>query len=160
MIDWPLFALFLATAFAAGSMGAFFTPGLWYERLDKPGWTPPNWLFPIAWFALFVSMSYAAMRVAVADAPGVVVALGVWGLQITLNAVWSPVFFGLRRLGPALLMLSLLWLAVVAMGLAFWRVDPVAGYLIVPYVVWTSYAFALNLSLWRRNPFAAEIPGD
>jgi tryptophan-rich sensory protein len=159
MIDWPLFAVFLATAFAAGSTGAFFSPGSWYERLSKPVWTPPNWLFPMAWFVLYISMAYAAMRVALSDHPEMNLALAIWGLQIVFNTLWSPVFFGLHRLFPALIVLFGMWASVLAMVIAFWRVDPVAGALVAPYLVWTSYAFALNFSIWRRNPDAAQMAG-
>lgn len=158
-IDWPLFALFLLTAFAAGSTGAFFSPGSWYQRLSKPVWTPPNWLFPLAWLVLYVSMAYAATRVAMSGHPAVVYALAIWGLQIVFNTLWSPVFFGLHKLGPALVVLFGMWASVLTMVIAFWRIDLYAGLLVAPYLVWTSYAFALNFSIWRRNPFAAEMAG-
>nr|WP_132952869.1 TspO/MBR family protein [Rhodovulum bhavnagarense] len=159
-MDWPLFALFVTTAFAAGSTGAFFSPGRWYANLDKPGWTPPNWLFPLAWFVLYLSMAYAATRVAISGHPEVIYALAIWGLQIVFNTLWSPVFFGLHRLLPALVVLFGMWASVLAMAVAFWRIDLVAGLLVAPYVVWTSYAFALNFSIWRRNPDAAQMAGS
>ncbi|RSK33045.1 tryptophan-rich sensory protein [Rhodovulum iodosum] len=152
-----LFALFMGTAMAAGSTGAFFSPGSWYDRLDKPGWTPPNWLFPLAWLVLYIAMAVAATRVAVSGHPGVIYALAIWGLQIVFNTLWSPVFFGLHRLGPALVVLLGMWASVLAMVVAFWRVDLTAGLLVAPYLVWTSYAFALNFVIWRRNPGASEM---
>ncbi|MBK5933442.1 sensory protein TspO [Rhodovulum imhoffii] len=155
--DWLLFSIFLLTTGAAGATGAFFSPGSWYERLDKPVWTPPNWLFPLAWTALYLGMAFAATRVAISGAPAMAYALAVWGLQIAFNTLWSPVFFGLRRLGAALVVLCGMWLSVLAMVVLFWQADPVAGLIVAPYVVWTSYAFALNFSVWRRNPFAQEM---
>lgn len=154
-MDWIAFALFLAAAAAAGSTGAAFPPGPWYDRLDKPAWTPPRWLFPLAWTGLYIAMSVAAARVSVLQGAGP--ALALWALQIALNAVWSPVFFGLRRPGAALAVLAALWLAVAGTTLAFLALDRVAGLLFVPYLVWVSYAGALNLAIWRRNPGAERL---
>ena len=159
MIDWPLFALFLVTCFTAGSTGAFFGPDEWYERISKPVWTPPNWLFPTAWFTLYLLMSYAATRVALSGHPETVYALGIWGLQTAFNTLWSPIFFGQHKIGKALVALIGLWASVIAMAISFWRVDMVAGLLLVPYVIWGTYAFALNFSIWRRNPDTPQMAG-
>lgn len=158
-IDWPLFGIFLATTYTAGATGAFFSPGTWYDNLSKPSWTPPNWMFPAAWFVLYLCMAYAATRVAISGHPEMPYALAIWALQIAFNTLWSPIFFGLHRLGAALVVLLGLWGSVVAMAIAFWRVDMTAGLLLVPYVIWTSYAFALNFAIWRRNPDAAQMVG-
>jgi tryptophan-rich sensory protein len=146
------FAALLAATFGAGATGAAFPPGAWYRTLRKPAWTPPDWLFPIAWTALYLAMTVAAWRVAVSGSPWAIPGLALWAWQIVMNALWSPIFFGLRRLGAALVALSGLWVAVVATSLVFWRADPVAAALMVPYVIWVSYAGALNLALWRMNP--------
>lgn len=132
-----------------------FKPGAWYDELSKPSWTPPNWLFPVAWTALYIAIAYAAALVAPLD--GAALALGLWSLQIALNTLWSPVFFGLRRIGVGMIVLSCLWVAVFACAIALWRLDPLAGGLFAPYVVWVSYAGALNFSIWRRNPSAATV---
>lgn len=153
-MDWLTLLAFLGACGAAATTGAVFQPGAWYRGLDKPVWTPPDWLFPIAWTVLYVAMAVAAWRVAYADSPQVPLAMALWAWQITLNALWTPVFFGLRRLGGGLLVLSLLWLAVVLTTLVFSVIDPWAGALLAPYVVWVSYAGALNLSIWKRNPAA------
>ncbi|MEM8754796.1 MAG: TspO/MBR family protein [Pseudomonadota bacterium] len=149
-MDWMLFALFFFACFGAAATGALFPPGDWYERLDKPTWTPPNWLFPLAWTALYIAIAYAAALVAPLE--GAAYAMGFWAAQIAFNGLWTPVFFGLRRLGGAMLVLACLWLAVAGTTVAFWRLDQTAGLLFVPYLVWTSYAGALNFSIWRRNP--------
>jgi tryptophan-rich sensory protein len=152
LLSWLTLAGFLAATFGAGATGALFQPGEWYRRLSKPGWTPPDWLFPIAWTLLYIGMAAAAWRVAGSAHPLVFLALGLWSWQIVMNALWSPVFFGLRRLGAAFVVIGFLWLAVVLTTAVFLAVDPVAGWLMVPYVVWVSYAAALNLAIWRRNP--------
>lgn len=151
-MTWIALAGFLAATVAAGATGAAFSPGPWYRTLAKPSWTPPDWLFPIAWTALYLAMAVAAWRVAYTPSAWAIPGLALWSCQIVLNALWSPVFFGLRRLGAALVALCFLWLAVVATTYAFWRVDEIAGYLMAPYVIWVSYAGALNLALWRMNP--------
>lgn len=156
---WLFFALFLATCFGAGATGALFPPGAWYDALKKPRWNPPNWLFPVAWTTLYLCMSTAAARIAgLAGGPqgaAVGLALGLWGLQIAFNTLWTPVFFGLRRMGAGMVVLVFLWLSVAATLVLFWRIDVIAGLLFVPYLTWVTIAGALNLSLWRMNPNAA-----
>ena len=148
-MDWLLFAIFLGACMAAGTTGAMFEPGAWYRSLSKPRWTPPNWLFPVAWFTLYICMSLAAMRVAMTPVAGLPLAL--WGLQIALNTLWTPIFFGLKRLGAAMVVIVALWLSVAATMLAFWQVDTLAGMLFVPYLAWVTVAGALNFSVWWMN---------
>ena len=95
-------------------------------------------------------MAFAAARVAMM--PGSGLALALWALQIALNTLWTPVFFGLRRLRAGMVILSLLWVSVVACTVALWQLDWIAGLMFVPYVAWVSVAAALNLSVLRLNP--------
>lgn len=149
-----LFAIFLAACFAAGATGAMFPPGQWYQDLRKPSWTPPNWLFPVAWTTLYLCMAYAAARVALM--PGNALAMALWALQIALNTLWTPVFFGLRRLRAGLVVLSALWIAVAATLVALWQVDTVVGALFIPYLIWVTVAWMLNYSVMRLNPGAGS----
>jgi tryptophan-rich sensory protein len=149
-MDWMLFLTFLAACGAAGATGAMFEPGTWYDKLDKPVWTPPGFVFPLVWVTLYIAMSYAAMRVALID--GSQQALAFWAVQIAFNTLWSPVFFGLRRMRAAMVILSCLWTAVALTMVSFYLTDPLAGALIAPYLLWVTIAGALNLSVWRRNP--------
>jgi tryptophan-rich sensory protein len=151
---YALFAIFLAACFAAGSTGGLFPPGEWYERLKKPWWTPPNWLFPVAWTTLYLCMAAAGARVAMS--PDNALAMALWALQIALNGLWTPVFFGLRRMKLGMIVLSALWLSVAATLVALWQVDWIAGLLFVPYLTWVSVAAALNLSVLRLNPAEAD----
>lgn len=155
---WILFTVFLLACMAAGTTGALFPPGAWYRTLSKPPWTPPNWLFPVAWTTLYLLIAAAAARVAMV--PGAGLAMAVFGLQIALNALWTPVFFGLRRIRAALFVLMGLWVSVAAMAGLFWLMDPLAGYMLIPYLCWVTVAGALNLSVLRRNPDEkpVEIP--
>lgn len=163
MLDQPpfllLFFVFLAACFGAGATGALFPPGAWYQSLKKPWFTPPNWAFPLAWTSLYLCMSASAARIAgeLGGPQGAAagLALAAWALQIALNTLWTPVFFGLRRMVAAMVVLVLLWLAVAATMLLFWRIDWVAGLLFLPYLSWVTVAGALNLRLWQMNPGAS-----
>ncbi|MCZ8153543.1 MAG: tryptophan-rich sensory protein [Rhodobacteraceae bacterium] len=146
---FTLFLTYLAACGAAAATGAMFQPGEWYRGLAKPRWTPPDWLFPVAWTVLYLSMSAAAARVAMLPDTGQ--ALALWSVQIALNTLWTPVFFGLRRIGAGLVIIFLLWLAVAATMVAFWQHDAIAGALFVPYLVWVTVAGMLNRSVWYRN---------
>jgi translocator protein len=149
-MDYTLFFTYLVACGAAAATGAMFGPGEWYRSLAKPSWTPPDWLFPVAWTTLYLCMSLSAMRVALL--PGTGLALALWSVQIAFNTLWTPVFFGLRRMGAGLVVLICLWAAVAATMLAFWSHDWVAGVLFAPYLVWVTVAGALNYSVWRLNP--------
>ena len=151
---WILFAIFLAACFAAGTTGAMFPPGDWYERLDKPPWTPPNWAFPVAWTTLYLLIAASAARVAGAE--GSAYAMAFFGLQIALNTLWTPVFFGLRKMRAAMFVLAFLWIAVAAMLITFWRVDLWAGMMLIPYLLWVTVAAALNWTVIRMNPDAGK----
>jgi tryptophan-rich sensory protein len=148
-MDWALFFTFLAACVAPAAAGALFRPGEWYKDLSKPPWTPPNWVFPLVWAFLYVSMSWAAARVG--SIPGTSQALAFWVVQLSLNTLWSGIFFGLHRMATGGVILGALWLAVVITLLAFWQHDWVAGTLLIPYLIWTTLAFALNWSVWARN---------
>ena len=127
-----------------------FQPGDWYRDLNKPRWTPPGFVFPLVWVSLYILMSLSAMRVAML--PGSGQALAFWGAQIAFNTLWSPVFFGLRRMRASMAIMAFLWTFVAATMLAFWQLDPVAGAMFAPYLLWVTIAGALNLSVLRRNP--------
>lgn len=149
-MDYALFFTFLAACAAAATTGAVFEPGKWYDGLNKPWWTPPGFVFPITWTVLYLSMAYAASRVAGLEGAGQ--ALAFWALQIALNTLWTPIFFGLHRMRFAMVVMVCLWLAVAATMAAFMTLDPLAGWLLAPYLVWVTIAGALNFSVMLRNP--------
>lgn len=151
MTDAPLWTLgpFIGLVFVAALSGAVFKPDQWYRDLDKPGWTPPDWVFPVVWTVLYVAMAYAAWRVW--DIAGLGLAMVAWGVQLALNAGWSAVFFGMRRLDLALLEAFSLWIAVAFTLYAFGLVDVLAAALFVPYLAWVTLATLLNLSILRRQ---------
>jgi len=148
---------FIVLCFAAAGIGGLFTapavaPGGWYSQIQKPDWTPPSWLFGPVWTALYLAMAVAAWLVwkrgGWAAQRG---ALGLFLVQITLNAAWSVLFFGLHSPALGLLCIACLWVAILLTLVAFVRVVPAAGWLLVPYLLWVSFASALNFAIWRLN---------
>ena len=151
-VNWPLFAVFVLVTLAAAATGAIFRPGSWYAALRKPRWTPPNVLFPIAWCVLYATIAVSAYLFTVAAAPGErALPLAAWGLQLALNALWSPLFFKLHRMDWALADIVLLVLAILATIVLFAPVSAVAAALLVPYLVWVSFASALNYTILILN---------
>ena len=149
-MDWALFAIFLIGCGAAATTGAMFEPGEWYDNMEKPPWTPPKLVFPLAWTFLYIAMSIAAARIAVLD--GNAYAMAFYAAQLAFNTLWTPIFFGLKRMGAGMVVILFLWATVAATMLAFFRLDLIAGLLFEPYLLWVTIASALNFSVWRRNP--------
>lgn len=124
----------------------------WYPRLRKPSWNPPAWLFAPVWTLLYLSMAVAAWLVWRRDGfSGAPWALGLFVFQLTLNTIWSFIFFALRRPGLAAIEIVLLWAAIVATLAAFSSVDRTAAILLAPYLAWVSFAAVLNFTIWRLN---------
>ena len=142
----------LVACMSAGWVGSRFVPGEWYAALTKPTWNPPNSVFAPVWATLYVLMALAVWsvwrRVGFAGAP---VTLGLFVVQLVLNALWSYLFFGLHRPGSAFADIVVLWFAILATTVGFWHVTPGAGALMLPYLGWVGFAAALNLKLWRLN---------
>lgn len=143
-------AAFVAVTFLAPVAGAFSPPDAWYFALAKPAWTPPPWVFGPAWTLLYTMMAVAAWRVWTREGFGP--ALGWWGLQLAFNAAWTPVFFGLHRIGAAVVVIATLWVAIAVTLAAFAKVDRIAAALLGPYLAWVTFASALNIAIWRLNP--------
>lgn len=148
--------LWLAACFVVSGLGGWITAGpvkSWYPTLAKPGITPPDAAFPIVWTLLYLLMAVAAWRVwRRAGWQTGRAALGLFILQLLLNLGWSVLFFGLRQIGPALVEIVALWLAIAVTLVAFRRQDRLAGWLLAPYLVWVSYATLLNALIWMMNP--------
>ena len=145
------FVVWLAAAFVPAAIGAAFPAPTYYRGLRKPAWAPPPWLFGPVWTLLYALMAVAAWMVARRGGPGARAALALWGGQLALNAAWTPIFFGLRNPGAALVEIVALWVAVAGTIGAFARRRAAAAALLVPYLAWVTFAAALNLAIWRRN---------
>jgi tryptophan-rich sensory protein len=150
---WLGLAGFAAANVVVALSGILFPPGPWYETLTKPSWCPPNWLFGPAWTLLYAMIAVSGWLVwREAGFAGATAALVIYGVQLLLNAAWSGIFFGLKRMDLAFAELVLLWLAILATIVAFFPIHAGAALLLVPYLAWVSFAGALNLTLWRLNP--------
>jgi benzodiazapine receptor len=142
---------------AAGLIGSFATMGegfnMWYSAIEKPGFTPPNWIFGPVWTILYLLMGVAAFLVWQKGVQfrRVRIALGWFLVQLILNALWTPVFFGLHQIGWAFVVIVLLWAAIVVAMCCFSRVSKTAAVLLVPYLLWVSFATVLNGAIWRLN---------
>lgn len=147
---WIALAISVLLVAAAAFIGSRFVPGPWYEALVKPAWTPPNAVFGPVWTVLYALMALAAWKIWIA-VRRIDAALIVYGIQLVLNVLWSYLFFGLHRIDWALMDIIALWLAILATLFLFRRRDRLAGLLLVPYLLWVTYAAALNLAIWRLN---------
>jgi translocator protein len=146
-------ALCLAVGGVTGSVTASEIP-TWYAQLNQPSWTPPNWSFGVVWTVLYVLMGIALWLLWERGAPGPArtAAIGLFFLQLALNAAWSPVFFSLHQTRVALaIIVALVVVLAVLIGYA-WRVQRTAAWLLVPYLAWVSYATTLNAGIVALNP--------
>ncbi len=147
---------FLVVVLLIGQLGGAITaPALldWYPTLAKPEFTPPNWVFPVAWTFLYILMAVAAWLVWRAAggfmrAPD---AFGFWALQLALNLAWSFLFFGLRSPGLGLLCVLALMVVIALTIAAFLKRSRPAAWLLIPYLLWVGFATALNFEIWRMN---------
>lgn len=146
----------LAASAVVAWVGANWTAssvGTWYTALEKPSWTPPNFLFGPVWAVLYAAMAVAAWLVWRRGGWWEnALALGLYALQLLLNLFWSGLFFGQRSPFWGLVDISFLWLAILATLVLFFRRSRLAGWLMVPYLLWVTYAAALNFAIWQLNP--------
>jgi tryptophan-rich sensory protein len=146
---------FVGVCFAAAAVGAALTStsvGDWYPTLAKPRWTPPAWLFGPVWTTLYLLMGIAAWLIWQRSGwSSGAWPLGLFAVQLLLNVFWSAIFFGLRSPGWAFAEILVLWLAILATVLSFWRRSVMAALLLLPYWTWTTFAAVLNFTIWRMN---------
>ena len=143
----------IAVCLGAAWLGSLLTrPALtpWYAGLAKPSWTPPNWLFAPAWIILFLAMAFAAWLVW-RQSSLTAVPMQLFLVQLVLNVGWSAVFFRLRSPGAAFVEIAMLWCGILITTIAFKRIVPLAGWLMIPYLTWVTFAAALNFAIWRLN---------
>jgi benzodiazapine receptor len=140
----------------AGIIGSVFTAPsipIWYAGLEKPKLSPPNWVFGPVWTTLFVLMGIAAFLVWTRglERKEVRTALGIFIGQLILNALWSIIFFGMKSPGGAFIEIIFLWLAIVVTIIAFYKISKPAAWLLIPYILWVSFAVYLNYSIWQLS---------
>jgi tryptophan-rich sensory protein len=140
----------------AGIVGSVFTVSsipTWYATLQKPSFSPPNWIFGPVWTTLYFLMGIAVFLVwkKGLERKDVKIALGVFGGQLVLNALWSIIFFGLHNPFWAFVEIIVLWLAILWTMFAFYKISRPAAYLLLSYILWVSFAAYLNYSIWIIN---------
>jgi benzodiazapine receptor len=151
------FIIALMVCFGASGLGALFMSndavGNWYEQLQKPSITPPDWVFGPAWTILYIMMSISVFLVwnKGLDHPKVKLAICLFLIQLTLNAAWTPMFFGFHLILPALIDIVLLFIAILITMLAFKGISFWASMLLLPYLLWVGFATILNALIWNLN---------
>lgn len=148
-----LLFLFLI-CFAVAQLGSIFTTEqsfIWYKTLCKPSWVPPDFVFPIVWTILYTFMAIAAWLVWRAKKSGYSNALICWDVQLILNAMWTPVFFGQAAIFYGLVILVSLWLVLAITTVIFFKHSRLAGFLMLIYLLWVSYASVINFMIWQMN---------
>ncbi len=148
--------LSILIAEAAGGIGSIFTSESipnWYAYINKPSFNPPNWVFGPVWTTLFILMGIAAYLIwkEGSNKKEVRSALLLYGAQLIANTMWSIIFFGLKAPGAAFIEIIALWILILLTIVYFWRLKPIAGLLLLPYIAWVSFASILNFFIWRLN---------
>lgn len=142
----------ILVSYAAGFFGSQFLPGPWYQDLVKPAWNPPNWIFAPVWSSLYTLMGISAWLVWREGGFGRArKELTFFLVHLVFNALWSYLFFGLQRPALAFAEILVLLAMIVALCVAFARIRPLAGWLMLPYAAWVAFASFLNFTLWRLN---------
>ena len=147
LLGWVLLA---QLAGVVGSVATASSVDGWYATLVRPALAPPSWVFAPVWTTLFTLMGIAAFLAWRADGEKRV-AFAAFTVQLLLNVAWSFVFFGAQAIGPALAVIVVLWVAILANAVLFFRLDRRAGVLLVPYLAWVAFAAYLNYGFWVLN---------
>ena len=152
-IQWKTLFICLAIPLAVGGFSAFLTRNSMnlYETIIQPPLAPPAWLFPVVWTILYVLMGISSYLIAISDSEYKVEALTLYGVQLILNFIWSPIFFISKNYLLAFIVLVILWYVVHRMIQAFMEINPFAGKLQLPYLVWLTFAGYLNLAIYFLN---------
>lgn len=150
MKNFGSFLLFLIMVIGGGiAIGTLTTPGEWYGGLQKPLFNPPNWIFAPVWTALYLIIAYVGWRVWHHEDQASLIRL--WVVQMSLNFLWSPVFFAAQKPALALAIIFCLLLAIGVFIRAAWRPDRLSALLFVPYIAWVGFASALNVAIVFLN---------
>ena len=152
-MHWISLPIFIAICMTAAASGASFPPDKWYEGLRKPSWQPPPWAFPLVWTVLYIMIAVSGWLVWTrGGGKPLGGALTCYAVQIVLNAAWSPLFFGLKRMDLAFYVAIAMFVAIAVTIWQFMPIDKVAAYLLFPYLAWVCVAAFLNWTVWKLNP--------
>ena len=153
-IKWKQLLICLAIPLAVGGLSALISGGMTnYKTLNQPPLSPPGWIFPVVWSILYLLMGYASYRVLTsgADREKIRRALILYGAQLFFNFLWSPVFFGLGWYLAAFFVLLILWVLIYLTMREFSQIDDLSGTLLLPYILWVTFAGYLNLGVYFLN---------
>ncbi len=154
MKNWLKFLISILLPQIAGGLGALVTissVGSWYQMIEKPSFNPPSWVFGPAWTTLYILMGIALYIIWTSNHFLKKRALQLFGIQLFLNAIWSPAFFGLESPIAGLIVIIPLWVAILACIKLFYPISKWAAFLLIPYIIWVSFATILNASIWYLN---------
>jgi translocator protein len=154
--DIPLLLFCILISHLAGILGSFFTVSSidsWYVNLDKPIFNPPNWIFGPVWLTLYTMMGIALYIIWHRNIRKKKVrqAVKLFLIHLVFNAAWSIIFFEFHQMFIALLVIIALWIMILMLIARFYELNKIAGYLLIPYILWVSFASVLNASLWMLN---------
>ncbi len=144
-----LIGFVVVVLFVGMQIGIANAPDAWYQALVKPSFNPPNWVFGPVWSVLYVCIAVAGWRTFLSGPRSVEMRL--WVLQMVLNWIWSPVWFTLHAPWSAFVIISLIWLVILAFTFRSWRADRISAMLFLPYLAWVSFASVLNFSIAYLN---------
>lgn len=152
--NWPLLLGFIIFCEGVGLIGSVFTFSsipVWYQALQKPSFSPPNYLFGPVWTFLYAMMGTSFYLIWISKSKLRQNAINLFLVQLGLNALWSFLFFGLRNPALALAEIIILWIFIFLTIRSFWKISKISSYLLWPYLAWVSFATILNLSIWMLN---------
>jgi translocator protein len=147
--------VWLALCFAAAAIGSLASAesGVFYRQLSRPEWAPPAWLFGPVWTILYILMAISAWLVwRIGGFRPAGNTLGLFIVQLAANAVWTWIFFIWKQGALAFVDIIFLWCMLLATMIAFWRIKPIAAILLLPYLIWVSFASVLTYTVWKLNP--------
>lgn len=153
-IQWKKLIICIAIPLLVGGLAALITMGSMesFALLNKPPLSPPGWLFPVVWTILYTLMGIASYLVYTSGQPyRSKTALTVYGVQLFFNFFWSIIFFNLEMYLFAFIWLVVLWLLILVTTVLFYRIEKSAGYLMIPYLIWVTFAGYLNLGIYILN---------
>ena len=152
-VKWKELIVSIAISLGVGALSGYLTKDSMslYQELVKPPLTPPGWIFPVVWTILFVLMGISAYLIYVSDSKDKNQALQIYAIQLMLNFIWSLAFFNMQAYLLAFVILILLWISIIAMIKSFYEINPLAGKLQVPYLLWVTFAGYLNLAIYFLN---------
>ena len=155
IITWVVFYLCVTVASSAGFVFPLGDDNLWYTSLIEPRFAPPSWVFAPVWTTLYLLIATSAYRIMTKSSYKMnnllPLAIALWSLQLALNVIWTPIFSGAQNLEVAFYYIIMLWIIIISYIFVCWHIDRLASVMMMPYLVWVSFASVLNYYYWQLN---------